>query len=69
MATKHYTVKETAIILGLTEQVVRNYINLGRITATKILNSTAISEEEIQRQTELRKEISVEEHKKTIQGL
>lgn len=57
MATKHYTVKETSVILNLTEQVVRNYINLGRIKATKILNSTAISEKEIERQLEMREEV------------
>ena len=56
MPTKHYTVKETSVILNLTEQVVRNYINLGRIKATKILNSTAISKEEIDRQLSMREE-------------
>ena len=57
MEMKYYTVKETSVILNLTEQVVRNYINLGRIKATKILNSTAISEKEIERQLEMREEV------------
>ena len=55
MEEKFYTIKEASKILGLTEQVVRNYIYLGKIKATKILNSTAISKEEIDRQIEARK--------------
>ena len=55
MEEKFYTIKEASEILGLAEQVVRNYIYLGRIEATKILNSTAISKEEIDRQLEARK--------------
>lgn len=55
MEEKFYTIKEAAEILGLTEQVVRNYIYLGKIKATKILNSTAISKEEMDRQLEARK--------------
>lgn len=52
---KFYTIKEASEILGLTEQVIRNYIYLGKIEATKILNSTAISKEEMGRQLEARK--------------
>lgn len=52
---KFYTIKEASKILGLTEQVIRNYIYLGKIEATKILNSTAISKEEMDRQLEARK--------------
>ena len=52
---KFYTIKEASEILGLTEQVIRNYIYLGKIEATKILNSTAISKEEMDRQLEARK--------------
>lgn len=55
MEEKFYTIKEASEILGLTEQVVRNYIYLGKIKATKILNSTAISKEEMDRQLEARK--------------
>ena len=55
MEEKFYTIKEAAKILGLAEQVVRNYIYLGKIKATKILNSTAISKEEMDRQLEARK--------------
>ena len=55
MDEKFYTIKEASKILGLAEQVVRNYIYLGKIEATKILNSTAISKEEMDRQLEARK--------------
>ena len=56
MDKKYYTVKETAQILGLAEQTVRNYLNLGLIKGEKLLNSIAISKEEINRQLELRKD-------------
>ena len=55
MEDKFYTIKEASKMLGLAEQVVRNYIYLGKIEATKILNSTAISKEEMDRQLEARK--------------
>lgn len=54
MEEKFYTIKEASEMLGLTEQVVRNYIYLGKIEATKILNSTAISKEEMEKQLEVR---------------
>ena len=55
MEEKFYTIKEASEILGLTEQVIRNYIYLGKIEANKILNSTALSKEEMGRQLEARK--------------
>ena len=61
MEEKFYTIKEASEILGLAEQVVRNYIYLGRIEATKILNSTAISKREIDRQLEAKKPMNKEE--------
>lgn len=56
MDKKYYTVKETAQILGLAEQTVRNYLNLGLIKSEKLLNSVAITKEELDRQLELRKD-------------
>lgn len=45
---KYVTVKEAAKILNLTEQVVRNYIYLGRLEAKKVFNSTVIPVKEIE---------------------
>lgn len=56
MDKEYYTVKETAKILNLTEQTIRNYLNLGLIKSEKLLNSVAITKEEIERQLELRKD-------------
>ena len=57
MEEKFYTIKEASEMLGVTEQVVRNYIYLGKIEATKILNSTAISKEEMEKQLKVRESI------------
>ena len=61
MEGKFYTIKGASEILGLAEQVVRNYIYLGKIKATKILNSTAISKEEMDKQLQVRKPMDKED--------
>ena len=50
-----YTVKETAEILNLAEQTVRDYLSDGRLIGDKIANSRIIYKEEIEKQLELRK--------------
>jgi len=52
---EYYSIKEVAILLGLAEQTIRNYIVDGKIKTTKMLYSTAISKEEVARQLEIRK--------------
>ncbi len=54
MKQKYYTVVEACKILGLKEQVIRNYISLGKIKSEKIYNSVVISEQEIEKQLEER---------------
>lgn len=46
---KFYTVKEAAEITGLAEQVIRNYLSLGKIKGEKVYNSTVISKEELEK--------------------
>ena len=52
MEEKYCTVKEASDLLNITEQVVRNYIHLGKLKSKKVFNSTVISEKEIRRYTE-----------------
>ena len=47
MEKEFYTVSEAAQVLGFKEQTIRSYINIGRIQAEKIFNSTVISKEQI----------------------
>lgn len=54
MKKEYYTVAEACKILGLKEQVIRNYISLGKIKSEKIYNSVVISENEIEKQLEER---------------
>jgi excisionase family DNA binding protein len=56
----YYTVREAAEILGLTEQTVRVYLNTNRIAYEKILNSTAITKEELNRQLKKRGKKEIE---------
>jgi excisionase family DNA binding protein len=56
----YYTVREAAEILGLREQTVRVYLNTNRIAYEKILNSTAITKEELNRQLKKRGKKEIE---------
>ena len=56
MDKKFYTVKETAEILGLAEQTIRNYLTSGIIKGVKVLNSIAITKEELEKQLDIRKD-------------
>ena len=47
MEKEFYTVSEAAQVFGFKEQTIRSYINIGRIQAEKIFNSTVISKEQI----------------------
>lgn len=60
MDKPYYTVREAAEILGLTEQTVRVYLNTNRIAYEKILNSTAITKEELNRQLKKRGKKEIE---------
>lgn len=60
MNKPYYTVREAAEILGLTEQTVRVYLNTNRIAYEKILNSTAITKEELNRQLKKRGKKEIE---------
>ena len=55
-----YSVKEAAEILGLTEQTVRVYLNTKRIAYEKIINSTVITKEELNRQLRMRGKEEIE---------
>lgn len=46
-----YTIKEVAAITKLKEQSIRNAIADGRIKSTKVLGSTRITQEELERLT------------------
>lgn len=60
MDKPYYTVREAAEILGLREQTVRVYLNTNRIAYEKILNSTAITKEELNRQLKKRGKKEIE---------
>lgn len=47
MNKEYYTVRETAKILEIREQTVRDYISAGRFESKKIYNSTVISKDQI----------------------
>jgi excisionase family DNA binding protein len=57
---QYYTVREAAEILGLREQTVRVYLNTNRMAYEKILNSTAITKEELNRQLKKRGKKEIE---------
>lgn len=47
--SKYLTAEEAATILGIKENVLRNYLSLGRLTKYKFKTLTLIKTEEIQR--------------------
>ena len=49
-----YTIKQAAEIIGIKEQSLRNRISYGLIKTVKILNTTAISKEELAKEVVLK---------------
>ncbi|HTY10506.1 MAG TPA: helix-turn-helix domain-containing protein [Bacteroidota bacterium] len=53
--SEFFTIKETAKILGIEPNSIRNYLSWGKITAYKFKSLTLISREEIERWKGLQK--------------
>lgn len=51
---KLFTIKQVSEMLGIAEQTIRNNISRGKIRAVKVIGSTRITQEELERITGLK---------------